>query len=129
MPLSQGFWSQRALGCRPCPFPTAGAGIIYQSLSQPITKLITNAKANAQWAVGEIEDNSNPNYGFNVSTMEFGDLVKMGVLDPAKVVRTALQNAASAAAMLLTTEVAITDIPEDKKDKCSHAPSDMDGMY
>lgn len=96
-------------------FESAGAGVVYNALSMPVTKLVNNAKANASWVVGEIEKNTNHNWGFNVATMEFGDMVKMGVLDPAKVVRTALQNAGSIAGIVLTTEVLVAEEPEKEK--------------
>ena len=96
-------------------FESAGAGVVYNALSQPVTKLVNNAKANASWVVGEIEKNENHNWGFNVATMKFGDMVKMGVLDPAKVVRTAMQNAGSIAGIVLTTEVLVADEPEEDK--------------
>ncbi|NMC35509.1 chaperonin GroEL [Candidatus Beckwithbacteria bacterium] len=109
-------------------FESAGAGVVYNALSKPVMKLVANAKANAEWVVGEIEKNNSSSYGFNVKTMEFGDLVKMGVLDPAKVVRTALQNAASVAGIVLTTEVLITDEPEEKKDDMAAAAGMGGGM-
>jgi len=96
-------------------FESAGAGVVYNALSMPVSKLVNNAKANASWVVGEIEKNENHNWGFNVNSMEFGDMVKMGVLDPAKVVRTALQNAGSIAGIVLTTEVLVTEEPEKEK--------------
>ncbi|NMB57487.1 chaperonin GroEL, partial [Candidatus Beckwithbacteria bacterium] len=97
-------------------FKNNGAAIVFHSLEAPIIKLISNARGNAAYIVGEIEKNTNPNYGFNVKTMEDGDLVKMGVLDPAKVVRTALQNASSVAGVVLTTEALVADKPEEKKE-------------
>jgi chaperonin GroEL len=96
-------------------FETAGAGIVYNALKTPIAKLVANAKGNSEWVVGEIEKNTKANFGFNVATMKFGDLVKMGVLDPAKVVRTTVQNAASIAGIVLTTEVLVSDEPEEEK--------------
>lgn len=96
-------------------FETSGAGVVYNALVKPVEKLVSNAKANAQWVVGEIEKNENSNYGYNVDSMKFGDLVKMGVLDPAKVVRSTIQNAASVAGIVLTTEVLVADLPEEEK--------------
>ncbi len=96
-------------------FTTAGEGILYGALAKPITKLVRNAQGNAEWVVGEIEKNTSPNYGYNVATMEFGDLVKMGVLDPAKVVINSVINAASVAGVVLTTEVLIADEVENEK--------------
>lgn len=111
-------------------FSTAGAGIVYNALSKSVSKLVANAKANSEWVVGEIEKNKNENYGFNVATMQFGDMVEMGVLDPAKVVRTALQNAASVAGIILTTEVLVADEPEKDKEPAMGGgmPGGMGGM-
>jgi chaperonin GroEL len=106
-------------------FDSAGAGVVYNALEKPVAKLVANAKANAQWVVGEIEKNETLTYGYNVVTMQFGDLVKMGVLDPAKVVRTALQNAASVAGIVLTTEVLVAEEPE--KEKVPAMPGGMPG--
>lgn len=97
-------------------FESAGAGVVYNALSKPSLKLIANAKGNAEWVVGEIEKSKDVNYGYNVKLMQFGDLVKMGVLDPAKVVRSALQNASSVAGVVLTTEALVADEKEEKKD-------------
>lgn len=112
-------------------FDTAGAGIVYDVLKTPLVKIVENAKANAQWILKEVETNDNPNWGYNVKLMKFGDMLKQGVLDPAKVVRLALQNAASIATMVLTTECLITDLPE-KEEKMPSMPSggmgDMGGM-
>ena len=65
--------------------------------------------------MGKIRDSKDNNYGYNAQTDKFEDLVKAGVIDPTKVTRTALQNAASIAALMLTTEALVSDVPEDKK--------------
>ncbi len=96
-------------------FVTAGAGIVYNALQAPLIGIVANAKANAQWVLRQVEESKNSNFGFNVRTMKFGDMPKQGVLDPAKVVRLALQNATSVATMVLTTEVLVTDEPEEEK--------------
>ena len=75
--------------------------------------------------VGKVLENEDASFGFNAQTEEYGDLVKMGVIDPAKVVRTALQDAASVAGILITTEAAVADAP--KKASGGGAP-DMGGM-
>ena len=67
--------------------------------------------------------------GFNAQTEEYENLVKSGVIDPTKVVRTALQNAGSIASLLLTTEALVAEIPEEKKDVPAGAPPDMGGMF
>ena len=87
---------------------------------------------NAGWegavVVEKVKANTNPNFGFNAQTETFGDLVEDGVIDPTKVVRTALQNAASIASLLLTTEALVSEIP-DKEDKHMPQGPPGGGMY
>ena len=92
----------------------------------PIRQLVANAGVDAYIVVAEVKKNKG-SYGYNVATQEYVDLVKDGVIDPTKVVRSALQNAASAASLFLTTEAAITDLPE-KKDAMAGMPGGMPGM-
>jgi len=91
-----------------------GYNILKDALKQPFTRLLQNAGEDATWALREILKNSDPNYGYNVVSQQFVDLIKDGVVDPVKVTRSALQNAVSVAELILTTEVLITEIPEDK---------------
>jgi chaperonin GroEL len=91
-----------------------GINIIRKALEQPIRQIAENAGVEGSVVVDKVRANADPNYGLNAETVEYGDLLKQGVVDPAKVVRTALQNAASIAGLLLTTEVLITDLPEKK---------------
>jgi chaperonin GroEL len=91
-----------------------GVQIVKRSLEAPIRQLVSNAGIEGAIVLQEIK-NGKGNYGYNVATGKYGDLVKDGVLDPAKVTRCALQNAASIAGLLLTTECMITDIPEETK--------------
>ncbi len=82
--------------------------------------------------IGRVRESKDENFGFNAETGEYGDMVKMGVIDPAKVTRLALQNAASIAGLMLTTEALIADIKEDdKKSAAAGAPGagGMGGMY
>ncbi len=102
-----------------------GVDIIRRALEAPLRKLVANAGVEGALIVAEVKKSKNSAYGYNVATGEFEDLIKAGVLDPAKVTRTALQNAASIAGLLLTTECMITDLPEEKK--AGGAP-DMGGM-
>jgi chaperonin GroEL len=76
--------------------------------------------------VNRVASEQSENFGFNAATGEFEDLVNAGVIDPAKVTRTALQNAASIAGLMLTTEALITELPEEKK--AGGAPGNMSGM-
>jgi chaperonin GroEL len=89
-----------------------GIKIVKESLSQPLRWLAKNSGADDGWVVKKVEENSNINYGFNAATMEFEDLLQAGIIDPVKVTRSALQNAASVASMILTTEALVTDLPE-----------------
>lgn len=93
-----------------------GIKIVQESLSQPVRWLAKNSGADDGWVVKKIEENENKNFGFNALTMEFEDMLAAGILDPVKVTRSALQNAASVASMILTTEALVTDIPEEKKE-------------
>jgi chaperonin GroEL len=91
-----------------------GYNILKEALQQPFNRLLANAGEDAGWARREILKNADANYGYNVVSREFVDLVKDGVIDPVKVTRSALQNAVSVAELILTTEVLITDVPEEK---------------
>ena len=103
-----------------------GVDIIRRSLEAPLRQLVENAGHEAALIVAEVKKNRSVTFGYNVATGEFGDLVKAGVLDPAKVTRSALQNAASIAGLLLTTECMVTDLPSDP---APAAPGgDMGGM-
>ena len=103
----------------------AGIEIIKNSLSEPLRWLAKNSGFDEDLAVKTVEDNKNVNYGFNALTLDFEDMIKAGILDPVKVTRSALQNAASVAAMILTTECLITDIPEEKKETAAPNMGDM----
>ncbi len=92
-----------------------GINIVQDSLSQPLRWLAKNSGADDGWVVRKVEESENKNYGFNALTLDFEDMLAAGILDPVKVTRSALQNAASVASMILTTECLITDLPEEKK--------------
>ena len=94
----------------------AGIKIVAESLEQPVRWLAKNAGQDDGWILRKIQENPNKSYGYDAQTLEFGDMLKLGILDPVKVTRSALQNAASVASMILTTEAMITDLPEPKKD-------------
>ena len=99
----------------------------------PLRQLALNAGHEGAIVVGRVRESKEENFGFNAETGEFGDLVKAGVIDPAKVTRLALQNAASIAALMLTTEALIADIKEDDKKAAAApgggGPGGMGGMY
>jgi len=103
-----------------------GFKIVRSALEQPLRWLAKNSGADDGWVVRQVLANKSMTYGFNAATLEFGDMLTMGVLDPVKVTRHALQNAASVASMILTTEALVTEIPESKSDK--PATPDMGGM-
>ncbi|WP_292230773.1 chaperonin GroEL [Brevundimonas sp.] len=103
----------------------AGIAIIRRALQAPIRQISENAGVEGSIVVGKVLENDQASFGFNAQTEEYGDLVQMGVIDPAKVVRTALQDAASVAGILITTEAAVADAP--KKGGGAAAP-DMGGM-
>ncbi|MCL4487500.1 MAG: chaperonin GroEL [Chloroflexi bacterium] len=93
-----------------------GVQILRRALEEPLRQLAENAGQDGAVVVGDVRrlqrEQSNPNIGFEVMSEEYGDMLEKGIIDPAKVVRSALENAASIAAMILTTEALITDIPE-----------------
>ena len=90
----------------------AGINIVRRALQAPLRQIVENAGVEGSIVVGKIMENSDANFGFNAQTEEYGDLVQQGVIDPAKVVRTALQDAASVAGLLITTEAAVVEAPK-----------------
>ncbi len=91
---------------------TAGIAIVRRALQAPIRQIAENAGVEGSIVVGKVLESNDPAFGFNAQTEVYGDLVKMGVIDPAKVVRTALQDAASVSGLLITTEAAIVEAPK-----------------
>ncbi|WP_122466567.1 MULTISPECIES: chaperonin GroEL [Brevundimonas] len=91
---------------------TAGIAIIRRAIQAPIRQIVENAGVEGSIVVGKVLENSSPTYGFNAQTEEYVDMIQAGVIDPAKVVRTALQDAASVAGILITTEAAVADAPK-----------------
>ena len=104
---------------------TAGIAIIRRAIQAPIRQIVENAGVEGSIVVGKVLENKSATYGFNAQTEEYGDLVAMGVIDPAKVVRTALQDAASVAGIMITTEAAVADAP---KKASAGGAGDMGGM-
>jgi chaperonin GroEL len=104
-----------------------GVNIVRRSLEEPLRQIVQNAGKEGAVVVERVRSEKNESVGFNAQTEEFEDLVKAGVIDPAKVTRTALQNAASIAGLMLTTEAMVSELPDD--DKSSPAmPGGMGGM-
>jgi chaperonin GroEL len=104
----------------------AGINIVRKALQSLVRQIAENAGDEASIVVGKILDKNEDNYGYNAQTGEYGDLIALGIVDPVKVVRTALQNAASVASLLITTEAMIAELP--KKDAAGGMPGGMGGM-
>ncbi len=105
-----------------------GADIVYDSLQEPIEWLAKNAGDDELKVVTKISASKDQDFGYNALTGEFGSMTKMGIIDPVKVTRSALQNAASVAMMVLTTEGLVTDIPEEKNPSAGSGPMPGGGM-
>ncbi len=103
-----------------------GAAIILKALEEPVRQIVTNAGLEGAVVVNKVKA-SKPGIGFDALNEKYVDMIETGIVDPAKVTRTALQNAASVAAMILTTEAAVADIPE-KECHCNHGGAEA-GMY
>jgi chaperonin GroEL len=92
-----------------------GLNIVKRAMEEPLRQIVANAGEEGAVVLGKVRESNNPNFGYNAQSGAFEDLVKAGVIDPTKVVRTALQNAGSIASLMLTTEALISEIPEDNK--------------
>ena len=112
-----------------------GVGIVRRALEEPARQIALNAGHEGAVVIGKIRESKDDNFGFNADTEEFGDMIKAGVIDPAKVTRLALQNAASIAGLMLTTEALVADIKEEEKSAAAGAGGHggpgggMGGMY
>ena len=107
-----------------------GAEIIRKSIAEPLRWIATNAGQEGSIVVQKVRD-AKGDEGYNAASDKYENMVTAGVIDPVKVVRTALQNAASIASLLLTTEALVSEIPEDKKESAAGpgGPGGMGGMY
>jgi chaperonin GroEL len=106
------------------PDQEAGIKIVLRALEEPLRQIVTNAGMDPSVVLNRVVEGTG-NFGFNALTNQYGDMVAMGVLDPCKVTRTALQNAASIAGLALTTECMIAQWPEEKRPKDSREPADL----
>ncbi len=110
-----------------------GVGIVKRALEEPCRQIALNAGFEGAVVIGKIRESKDENFGFNADTGEYVDLVKAGVIDPAKVTRLALQNAASIAGLMLTTEALVAELKEDDKKGAAAGgpggPGGMGGMY
>jgi len=102
-----------------------GIDILRRAIESPLRQIVTNAGYEASVVVNKVAEN-NGNFGFNAATGEYGDMFELGIIDPTKVTRTALQNASSVASLMLTTECMVAEIP--KKDEAPAGMGDMGGM-
>ena len=110
------------------PDQAAGISIVRRALEAPLRQIAENAGVDGAVVAGKIRESDDLSYGFNAQTEEYGDMFKYGVIDPAKVTRTALEDAASIAGLLITTEAMIADKPEPKGGAAAPAMPDMGGM-
>ena len=106
----------------------AGINIVLKALEAPIRQIAENAGVEGSIVVGRITDNKSQTFGFNAQTEEYGDMLSAGIVDPAKVVRVALQNAASVAGLLVTTEAMITEAPKKESAPAMPGGGGMGGM-
>ncbi|HMK59821.1 MAG TPA: chaperonin GroEL [Dissulfurispiraceae bacterium] len=107
-----------------------GVNIIKKSLEEPIRQIVTNAGLESSIIAEKVKAAKDSNYGYDAYSEEYTDMIKSGIIDPTKVTRTALQNAASVAGLMLTTEVMITEIPEEEKKMMPPMPGGgMGDMY
>ena len=106
-----------------------GARIVRKALETPVRKIASNAGLEGSVIVNRILDCGKLGYGFNVATEEFGDMIELGIVDPTKVSRSALQNAPSVASMVVTTEALVADIPEPEPAAPAAGMGGMGGMY
>jgi len=95
------------------PDQQAGINLVRRALQEPVRQIAQNAGDEGSVVVGKILENASADYGYNAQTSEYGDMIQMGIVDPVKVVRTALQDAASVASLLITTEAMIAELPKE----------------
>ncbi|HUI68727.1 MAG TPA: chaperonin GroEL [Nitrospirota bacterium] len=104
-----------------------GAGIVKKALEEPIRQIVNNAGLESSVVLDKVKSSDKQNFGFDAQKEEYVDMLQAGIIDPTKVTRSALQNAASVAGLMLTTEVMITDLPEEKPEMPA-MPGGMGGM-
>jgi chaperonin GroEL len=106
---------------------TVGIRILARAIEEPLRQIVENAGEDAAVILNKVKDGKG-SYGYNAASGEFGDLIEAGILDPTKVTRLALQNAASVAGLLLTTEVMVAEAPKDEAEHGHGSPGGMGGM-
>jgi chaperonin GroEL len=92
-----------------------GVSILRRAIEEPLRQIVANAGLEGSIVVNKVKEGGKDDFGYNAASDEYGNLYKMGVIDPVKVVRTALQNAASVASLMLTTECLVAERPKDEK--------------
>ncbi len=105
-----------------------GVDILYKALEQPMRLISRNSGMDDGWVVKNVEDSKKEDYGFDAMTLTFGSMLTKGIVDPVKVTRSAIENAASVGTMVLTTEALVTDIPEKKESMPGMPGGGMGGM-
>ena len=106
-----------------------GSNIVRRALEEPLRMIASNAGHEGAVVLGKVRESKETNLGFNAATDEYTDMISAGILDPAKVARTALQNAASIAALMLTTEALVSEIPEEERGPAGPPGGGGPGMY
>lgn len=105
-----------------------GIDIVRRAMTYPLRQIVANAGEESSVVLNKVIDSKNDNYGYNAATGEYGDMIEMGILDPTKVTRTALQNAASIAGLMITTECMITELPKKESTGAAGGAGGMGGM-
>jgi chaperonin GroEL len=105
----------------------AGLRILLRAIEEPLRQIVRNGGGDASVVVDKVKEGKR-NFGYNAATEEFGDMVQMGVIDPTKVTRLALQNAVSVAGLLLTTETAVVSVTENNSNGTLRVPEGMNAM-
>ena len=106
---------------------TAGINIARRAMEEPLRQIVSNAGDEASVILAKVDEGEG-NFGYNAATGEYGDMIEMGILDPTKVSRSALQNAASVAGLMVTTQAMVAEVPQDEHDHGGGAGHDMGGM-
>jgi len=106
-----------------------GISIVMKALEEPIRQIVHNAGVEGSVVVEKVKASKDANYGFDAQKEEYVDMIKSGIIDPTKVTRTALQNAASVASLMLTTSVMVADLPEEEKKMPPMPGGGMGDMY
>ncbi|MBI3593212.1 MAG: chaperonin GroEL [Nitrospirae bacterium] len=106
-----------------------GVTIVKKALEEPIKQIIQNAGIESAIIIEKVKDSKDANYGYDAYKEDYADMLKAGIIDPTKVTRSALQNASSVAGLMLTTEVMITEMPEEEKKMSPMPGGGMEGMY